>query len=45
MSRKFVMNKKRYYSGKSLAYILPENRTINIDDKNDLIIAKNKLQN
>ncbi len=45
MSRKFVMSKKRYYSGKSLAYILPENRTINIDDKNDLIIAKNKLQN
>tara|TARA_B100000035_G_C20967788_1_gene539572 strand:+ start:442 stop:1137 length:696 start_codon:yes stop_codon:yes gene_type:complete len=45
MSRKYVINKKRYFSGKSLAYILPIKRTINIDDKNDLIIAKNKLKN
>jgi len=39
------MNEKRYFSGKSLAYILPLERTINIDDKNDLIIAKHKLKN
>ncbi len=45
MSRKYVINQKRYFSGKSLAYILPIKRTINIDDKNDLIIAKNKLKN
>jgi len=45
MSRRFVMNEKRYFSGKSLAYILPLERTINIDDKNDLIIAKHKLKN
>ena len=43
MSRRYVMNEKRYFSGKSLAYILPSERTINIDDKNDLIIAKIKL--
>ena len=36
MSRKYVINQKRYFSGKSLAYILPIKRTINIDDKNDL---------
>ena len=45
MSRRYVMNEKRYFSGKSLAYILPLERTINIDDKNDLIIAKYKLKN
>jgi CMP-N,N'-diacetyllegionaminic acid synthase len=45
MSRKYVMNKKRYFSGKSLAYVLPSERTINIDDKNDLIIAQNKIKN
>ena len=45
MSRRFVMNEKRYFSGKSLAYILPLERTINIDDKNDLIIARYKLKN
>ena len=44
MSRRFVMNKKRYFSGKSFAYILPLKRTINIDDENDLLIAKKKLQ-
>jgi CMP-N,N'-diacetyllegionaminic acid synthase len=44
MSRKFVMKEKRYFSGKSLAYILPSNRTINIDDENDLLIAKKKLK-
>ena len=45
MSRRYVMSEKRYFSGKSLAYILPLERTINIDDKNDLIIAKYKLKN
>ena len=40
MSRKFVMNEKRYFSGKSHAYILPLERTINIDNENDLAIAK-----
>lgn len=45
MSRRYVMNEKRYFSGKSLAYILPLERTINIDDKDDLIIAKYKLKN
>ena len=44
MSRRYVINEKRYFSGKSLAYILPLERTINIDDKNDLIIAKHKLK-
>ena len=44
MSRKFVMEKKRYFSGRSLAYILPPHRTINIDDKNDLAVAKQKLK-
>ncbi len=44
MSRKFIMNEKRYFSGKSLAYILPLKRTINIDDENDLMIAKNKFK-
>ena len=44
MSRNYVMSGKRYFSGKSFAYILPMERTINIDDKNDLIIAKNKLE-
>ena len=44
MSRHYVMSGKRYFSGKSYAYILPLERTINIDDKNDLIIAKNKLE-
>ena len=44
MSRNYVMSGKRYFSGKSFAYILPMERTINIDDKNDLIIAKNKLK-
>ena len=44
MSRRFVMKGKRYFSGKSFAYILPLNRTINIDDENDLSIAKKKLK-
>tara|TARA_B100001057_G_scaffold245735_1_gene246063 strand:+ start:1555 stop:2244 length:690 start_codon:yes stop_codon:yes gene_type:complete len=43
MSRKFVMQEKRYFSGKSYAYILPSKRTINIDEKNDLLIAKIKV--
>ncbi len=40
MSRRFIMNEKRYFSGKSHAYILPLERTINIDNENDLAIAK-----
>ena len=35
---------KKIFFRKSFAYILPMERTI-IDDKNDLIIAKNKLEN
>jgi CMP-N-acetylneuraminic acid synthetase len=38
------MDEKRYFSGKSFAYILPLQRTINIDDENDLLIAKRKLK-
>ena len=45
MSRKYVMQGKRYFSGRSLAYILPHERTINIDDENDLLIAKKKIKN
>ena len=45
MSRRYIMREKRYFSGKSFAYVLPLERTINIDDKNDLIIARNKLEN
>ena len=44
MSRRFVMSKKRYFSGKSFAYILPLDRSINIDDENDLLIAKKKIR-
>ena len=43
MSRRFVLQEKRYFSGKSYAYILPSERTINIDDKNDLLVAKIKI--
>ena len=43
MSRRFVLQGKRYFSGKSYAYILPSKRAINIDDKNDLLIAKIKI--
>ena len=43
MSRRYVMNEKRYFSGKSFAYILPIERAINIDDENDLEIAKKKI--
>jgi len=43
MSRRFVLRGKRYFSGKSYAYILPSERTINIDDKNDLLVAKIKI--
>jgi CMP-N,N'-diacetyllegionaminic acid synthase len=43
MSRNFVLNEKRYESGKSYSYILPNERAINIDSYDDLIIAKSKL--
>ena len=44
MSRRYVMSEKRYFSGRSFAYILPLERTINIDNENDLFIAKKKLK-
>jgi len=44
MSRNFVINNKRYFSGKSFAYVLPIKRTINIDNENDLLIAKKKVK-
>ena len=44
MSRKFIIQNKRYFSGKSLAYILPLERTINIDNEDDLLMAKNKIK-
>ena len=44
MSRRFVMEEKRYYSGKSFAYILPAERTINIDDKDNPISAANIIK-
>ena len=44
MSRRYVIQEKRYFSGKSYSYILPLKRTINIDDNNDLLIATNKLK-
>lgn len=43
MSRSFVLAKKRYISGKSFAYILPQKRSVNIDDEYDLILAKAKM--
>ena len=43
MNREFVMKKLRYYSGVSIPYILPNKRVINIDDKNDLMLAKVKM--
>ena len=43
MNREFVMKKLRYYSGVSIPYILPSKRIINIDDKNDLMLAKVKM--
>ncbi len=43
MSRSFVLQEKRYVSGKSYAYILPYERSVNIDDKYDLIVAKAKM--
>lgn len=45
MSRKYVMQEKRYYSGVSIPYILPSERAINIDDHIDLLVAERKLKN
>jgi CMP-N,N'-diacetyllegionaminic acid synthase len=45
MSRKFILEEKRYQSGKSHPYILPIERTINIDDYDDLFLAEKKLKN
>ncbi len=44
MSRNFVINNKRYFPGKSYAYVLPLKRTINIDDENDLLVAKKRVK-
>lgn len=44
MSRRYVMSEKRYFSGKSFAYILPLKRAINIDNENDLFVAKKILE-
>ena len=44
MSRRYVMSEKRYFSGESFAYILPQDRAINIDTENDLLIAKKKIK-
>ena len=40
MSRKFVMKGLRYKSKVSVPYILPQSRFINIDEKNDLELAR-----
>ena len=40
MSRKFVMRGLRYKSKVSVPYILPQSRVINIDEKNDLELAR-----
>lgn len=40
MSRKFVMKGLRYKSKVSVPYILPQSRVINIDEKNDLELAR-----
>ena len=35
-----VLKKRRYGTKKSLAYIMPRERVINIDEPQDLLIAK-----
>jgi CMP-N,N'-diacetyllegionaminic acid synthase len=43
MSRKFVIQEKRFVSSKSIPYILPSERVINIDTVDDLYLAKIKI--
>lgn len=40
LNRKMVLKKRRYGTKKSLAYIMPRERVINIDEPQDLLIAK-----
>ena len=40
MTREQISSGLRYGTGKSLGYILPEERFINIDDQRDLFIAE-----
>jgi len=45
LKRDYLMKKNRRYGGNnSFAYILPNSRVINIDDKFDFLIAKNLLK-
>ena len=44
MSRKQISSGLRYGSKKSLGYILPDERFINIDQMRDLQIAKHMLK-
>ena len=43
MSRKFVIQQKRYISDVSVPYIMKPKNVINIDTLEDLILAKVKL--
>ena len=43
MSRKFVLEEKRYVSAQSIPYIMSPKKVINIDTKEDLYLAKLKL--
>jgi CMP-N,N'-diacetyllegionaminic acid synthase len=43
MSRKFVLNEKRYVSSQSIPYIMKPERVINIDTNEDLYLAKLKI--
>lgn len=43
MSRDYVLKEKRYVSSKSIPYILPLKRVINIDSPEDLYLAKLRL--
>ncbi len=43
MSRNFVLKNKRYVSNVSVPYILSPNKSINIDNKYDLMLAKIKI--
>ena len=40
LNRKMILRKRRYGTKKSLAYIMPRERVINIDEPQDLLIAK-----
>lgn len=43
MSRKFVLEEKRYVSSQSIPYIMCPKKVINIDTKEDLYLAKLKI--